>query len=299
MIVTLTPNPAIDRILRLRSPLVPGRLHRVERLRELPGGKGLNLARMVATLGGACVPAGFLAGWNGRKFRALLESDGRLPPGVFVEVEGETRECQILLDDAASHPTEVNEAGPEVSLPRWLELLDLLPQGRVVLSGSLPPATPPEVFAEVLTHLPDGAVIDTSGAYLRVALERGVALVKPNKHELADLTGVQDPGVDVAIGVYRRYRTPVLYTMGSGGAALIGERVHVATAPSLRSPNPVGSGDALLGAYLWALEEGKEPAEALSLGVAAGAENARCGGTGVTREGVMAMARQVKVERLR
>ena len=88
-----------------------GALHRVRDTRELAGGKGVNLARAVRALEGDVVVAGFLAGWNGRKFRSLLNGEGL--EGVFEEVPGETRDCHALLD-GGDHPTELNEAGPTV-----------------------------------------------------------------------------------------------------------------------------------------------------------------------------------------
>lgn len=95
-IVALTPNLAIDRMTDLDRPLQPGRMHRARSTRERAGGKGVNLARTVTALGGTCVVAGFVAGHNGAKLRELMARDG--VDGVFREVGGETRECQVFLE---------------------------------------------------------------------------------------------------------------------------------------------------------------------------------------------------------
>ncbi|HXK40047.1 MAG TPA: PfkB family carbohydrate kinase, partial [Candidatus Paceibacterota bacterium] len=95
-IVAFTPNLALGRTLELDRQLTPEKLHRVRVTHEATGGGGVNLARVVKALGGEVIVAGFLAGWNGQKFQQLLSSESL--SGVFQEVEGETRECHILLD---------------------------------------------------------------------------------------------------------------------------------------------------------------------------------------------------------
>src|SRR5919109_3810225 len=103
-IVAFTPNLSLGRTLELDRRLTPQKLHRVRVTHEAAGGGGVNLARVVKALGGEAIVAGFLAGWNGKKFRRLLSSEGL--SGIFQEVEGETRECHILLD-GRPYPTEV------------------------------------------------------------------------------------------------------------------------------------------------------------------------------------------------
>lgn len=296
MIIALTPNLAIDRTMRASAPIVDGRMTRVHVLREAAGGKGVNLARTVHALGGECTVAGFVAGWNGRKLRALLAHDGL--DGVLVEIPGETRECHIVLNDHG-HPTEINEAGPDVPLEAWSGVIDALPAGQVVVGGSLPPGPGSRHgFELVLERLGDNAVVDSSGAALTAALRHPVALIKPNAAELAHVCGTSTAGVEEARALFRRHRVPILLTLGAEGAALIGKTVLRAKAPAVRATNPVGSGDALLGAFLWARQRGYEDDEALRFGVAAGADNARRGGGGrVTSEGVHELARVVHVRR--
>ena len=296
MLVALTPNLALDRTLLLEQPLASGRLHRVAQVREAAGGKGMHVARVVRALGSEARVAGFLAGWNGRKFRALLAEEGF--DGVFVEVSGETRECQIIL--GGSHPTELNERGPSVGLQAWHELLARLPHAQLVIAGSLAPGLRPRDFAAILASLPEKPVVDTSGEWLQVALEARVALVKPNLRELAQVTGRSNAGIEEARALFERCGTPVLLTLGEEGAAYLGEERWLAEAPAVAAINPVGSGDSLLGAFLWARGEGRTLEEALRLGVAAGADNARRGGGGrVTRSGVAELFAQVESQPLR
>lgn len=291
MIITLTPNLSLDRTLQLESALTPGQLHRVASVRETAGGKGVNVARVIKALGGESLVTGFLAGWNGRKFRDSLEQEGLA--GVFEGVEGETRECHIILG-GAGHPTEINERGPSVSQTAWQTLLGRLPEQQLVICGSLPPGLLGKAFADLLASLAVPPVVDTSGEALATALECQVALIKPNRQELSALTGVPDAGVPEARHLYERYGTPILFTMGAEGAAYVGERCVVAQAPEVDVVNPVGSGDSLLGAFLWARAQGATLEDALCYGVAAGSDNAKRGGGRVTLEGVEHLRQHAK-----
>lgn len=292
-VVAITPNLALDRTLRLDRPLARGALHRVLEARELPGGKGVNLARAVRALGGEVVVAGFLGGWNGRKFRGLLEREGLA--GVFEEVPGETRECHALLDDG--HPTEVNEAGPTVPASAWEALLARLPAGRLVLSGSLPPGIDTVGFARLVAELPTPPVVDMSGAALAAAADAGASMIAPNRHELAALLDRETATIADAAAFYETRGVPVLLSLGADGAAYLGAERWRARAPSVATANPVGSGDCLLGAFLWARGQGRDVADALRWGVAAGGENARRGGGGnVRRDGIRDLYAETRCE---
>lgn len=273
--ITLTPNLALDRTLELNQALSPETLHRVRHVREVAGGKGVNVARVLKTLGAEVTVAGFLGGFNGQKFRHLLEQEGLA--GVFQDVKGETRECHILLDEHP-HPTEVYEKGPVVTVDDWHALVARLPEGQLIVSGSLPEGITPEAFQQLLLELPHSPVVDASGAALRAALEAGVMLVKPNRAELMSLVPIRGNGTQEAQVLYERYGVPLLLTLGAEGAAYIGEETHIVAAPSVEAVNPVASGDALLAAFLWARAEGWALDKALRLGIAAGAENAVQGG---------------------
>jgi tagatose 6-phosphate kinase len=294
-IVAFTPNLALGRTLELDRQLTPEKLHRVRVTHEAAGGGGVNLARAVKALGGEAIVAGFLAGWNGQKFRQLLSSE-RLS-GVFQEVKGETRECHILLD-GRPHPTEVYESGPTVSTEDWAELVRKLPPGKIVVSGSLPPGITPEIFRTLLRTFPSRPVVDASGPTLVAALEAKVALVKANHAELAGVIGRDSAGVEEAMELFQHYQTPILLTQGASGAALIDRESYWAEPPEVSVRNPVCSGDSLLGAFLWELAQGHTPADALRMGVAAGAENARATKCEVTADGVRELYERTQMRRM-
>ncbi len=293
--VCVTPNAAVDRILHLNQPRAPHGLNRVARVIESAGGKGMNVARVLKALGAEVTVAGFLAGLNAGRFKALLERDGL--DGPFVQVAGETRECQILVD-GTGQPMEINDPGPWADASDWERLAAELPEGRLVVSGSLPRGLSPEEFKSFLTDVAERRgeepIVDTSGPFLVAAVAAGAALVKPNEHEIGLLSaGVADP-VEAAKEVNARTGVPVLLTLGAAGAAYVGVESAFVPAPAIDAVNPVASGDCLLAAFLWASAEAWPPAEALRLGVAAGAANARHGGGGrLSREQVFEQLRQV------
>jgi len=306
-IVALTPNLAIDRTLTLDRGLEPGTLHRVRQVREAAGGKGVNLTRAVRALGGEGVVAGPVTGFNGRKFAALLQSEGLRGALTELPGDGETRQCTIVVDNGP-YPTEINEPGPEVGLETWASLLAGLPEGRRVVSGSLPPGSAKDAFVALLARAGGPFAVDTHGAALVAAVragpEGGVDLVKPNRRELVDAAEQLGLGADrdepyaLAVAIQRRYGVRVLMSRGSEGALLVGAERWIARAPRVEVVNPVGSGDAMLGAFLVAEESGSPPDRALALAVAAGADNARRGGGRLDPEAVRSMARSVPVERL-
>ena len=294
-IVAFTPNLALGRTLELDRQLTPEKLHRVRVTHEAAGGGGVNLARVVKALGGEVIVAGFLAGWNGQKFQQLLSNESL--PGIFQEVEGETRECHILLD-GRSQPTEVYESGPMVSIEDWAKLVRKFPSGRIVISGSLPSGIAPDIFRSLLREFPRRPVVDTSGPTLVAALEAKVSLVKANQAELAGVVGRASAGVEEAIELFQEYQTPILLTQGASGATLIDRESYWAKPPEITVRNPVCSGDSLLGAFLWELAQGYTSAQALRMGVAAGAENARATECEVTAEGVRELYERTQTGRI-
>ena len=291
MFVTLTPNPALDRVLSLDQPLAPQTMQRVTGVHEQAGGKGVNVARVLRALGADVTCAAVLGGFNGQKFAALLRAEGL--EAVLETASGETRECQILTAPGG-HPTEVNEPGLPYDAAALGRLLSRVPVGRRVIAGSLAPGCAQTEFAALLREWKPVAV-DTSGAALETALACGVPLVKPNEAELAAVAGAGD--LAAAQRLYGRSGTRLLVTRGAAGAWLVGAEVWEAAAPALDVTNPVGAGDSTLAGFLWAEGAGLSPAEALRWAVAAGSACAAHGGPQhVTRAAIETLAAQVQVQ---
>ncbi|HET8559995.1 MAG TPA: 1-phosphofructokinase family hexose kinase [Marmoricola sp.] len=296
MILTLTPNPSVDRTVSLGAPLVPGAVHRVTATTSQAGGKGVNISRAAVAAGiptVAVVPAPADDPFVHELLRAGI--DCRPEP-----IEGDIR-VNLTVTDPAGGTTKLNSAGPEAT-PELLERLQetvvrLAPAADwVVLAGSLPPGCPDSWYAALVAALqPTGArvAVDTSDAPL-TALVAGLEvapphLMKPNGHELASLTGTDpealeaDPARAAAAAgeLVQRGVTEVLVTLGGNGAVLVtAAGAWHAAAPPTTVVSTVGAGDSSLFGYLLADLRGlADPGERLALSVAYGSAAASLPGT--------------------
>lgn len=265
MIVTLTPNPSLDRTLgvdRLRHGVV----QRASSVAVEPSGKGVNVSRALACNGigtRAVLPAG---GHDGARLLDLLEREG--VEHAAVETTGDVR-VNVSIVDADGTVTKVNEPGAPLTVAEVAALVDAVVRQAgdaawVVGSGSLPPGVPEDFYARVCAGVRAAGArfaLDTSGVALRCALAAGPDLVKPNLPELAELVGESPASIEEAVAAAEqvRHRTgdPVLVTLGADGALLVdgGEPLH-ARAPVTRVVSSVGAGDSLLAGYL-AAEAGR------------------------------------------
>uniref|UniRef100_UPI0007659475 1-phosphofructokinase n=1 Tax=Streptomyces scabiei TaxID=1930 RepID=UPI0007659475 len=198
MILTVTLNTALDITYRVRE-LRPHATHRVTDVTERPGGKGLNVARVLAALGHEVTVTGFAGGATGRALRDRLTHT----PGVvdaLLPVEGATRRT-VAVADASGDTTQLNEPGPLISPAEWSAFqeayVELLRSASVVaLCGSLPPGVPVGAYAGLIRTARTHSVpvlLDTSGEPLRRGVAARPDLLKPNAEELAELTGSHEP----------------------------------------------------------------------------------------------------------
>ncbi|MFD5596017.1 1-phosphofructokinase family hexose kinase [Streptomyces griseorubiginosus] len=261
MILTVTLNTALDITYRVRS-LRPHTSHRVTEVVERPGGKGLNVARVLAALGHEVTVTGFTGGATGRTVQARLTA----VPGLvdaLVPVTGATRRTIAVVDERSGDTTQLNEPGPTVTAAEWSAFQeayeDLVPSvSAVALCGSLPPGVPVGAYAALIRAAKAAGVpvlLDTSGE----ALRRGVAarpdIVKPNAEELAELTGSHDP-LRATQDARRRGARAVVASLGrSGLLATTPEGRWRATPPAPVHGNPTGAGDAVVAGLLSALVE--------------------------------------------
>lgn len=261
MILTVTLNTALDITYRVRS-LRPHASHRVSEVTERPGGKGVNVARVLAALGYEVTVTGFTGGATGRVVQEKLAA----VPGVvdaLVPVSGATRRTVAVVDDRSGDTTQLNEPGPTITPSEWSAFLaaydDLLPAASAVaLCGSLPPGVPVGAYAGLVRTARSFAVpvlLDTSGE----ALRRGVAarpdIIKPNADELAELTGSHDP-LRATQDARRRGAGAVVAPLGPEGLlALTREGRWRATPPTPVRGNPTGAGDAAVAGLLSGLVE--------------------------------------------
>ncbi|GIV14792.1 MAG: tagatose-6-phosphate kinase [Armatimonadota bacterium] len=306
-VLTVTLNAAVDKTYRVEGFCLD-RVFRVEPGRVVAGGKGINVARVLHTLGVPVVATGFLGGHNGAFILDSLKQEGI--PGDFVWTQGESRVCLAVIDPIAGTQTELNEIGPVIH-PEEVAVLEeklaqLLPRfAYVTLSGSAPPGVPADFHARVirLGHQAGvRVVLDSSGELLRHGVEAVPWMVKPNRAELSAIFGREPADVDEARQMAHQLLAKgieiAVVTLGKQGALWVSaEGEWFAQPPEVKFVSAVGSGDSMLAAMLYAFIQGMSPSDVLRWGVAAGAANAAVFGAGFcTREQIEALVPQVAVK---
>jgi 1-phosphofructokinase len=280
MIVTVTANPAVDRILVVPG-FAAGSTNRAASERTDVGGKGVNVARHLARLGGDVIATGFLGSPDVFGVVAALRHDG--VQHDFVRIAGEMRINLKILDPDSGQETEINESGPSLgpdAVDDLLEKLRVLAKrcAVMVFSGSLPPGVPDDFYARAIElAAAAGAltVLDAAGAALVHGIGARPDLVKANRTEAQEFLGSSRlDDVDLVAGARRLLdkgaRTAVI-SIGAGGAVSASAAgVWRAWAPSITPRNTVGSGDAMVAALAWGLTRSLSPPEALRFATALG-----------------------------
>jgi 1-phosphofructokinase len=276
-IATLTANPSVDRTIEV-DRLERGAVLRATGVRVEPGGKGVNVARALAANGTparAVLPCG---GAEGDQLVGLLAGDATAPVEVVTVPIARPVRANVTVTEPDGTTTKLNEPGPVLDAAELdalaRALLDVAAGLRgpnagtgaawVVLSGTLPPGAPDDLYATLIERLHAIGVrvaLDTSGAALARAVAAGPDLIKPNQDELASLVGqpVNDLGTAVTAAAALRDRTgiaTVLCSLGAAGAVLVDESgasgaLH-AEAPRIVPRSTVGAGDAALAGFLHA-----------------------------------------------
>lgn len=304
MIVTLTANPSLDRTVTLAAPLQRGEVQRAEKVTVEPGGKGINVARVLHSAG--------------HPVRAVLPADANDPilrgldlldlPYRTVRLGAPVR-TNIALTESDGTTTKVNESGPELATETVEALAQLLVLESeradwVVLSGSLPPGVPVDWYAQLVRALrPWGCriAVDTSDAPLQaLAAAFSTAapdLIKPNASELAQLTGSDpealeasaaagDPSATVAAAraVVGAGVGAVLVTLGAAGAVLVTESgAWWGSPPPIHVRSTVGAGDSAVAGYILAQTRGLAEPDRLRQAIAHGSAAAALAGTQLPR----------------
>ena len=273
MIVTLTPNPSIDRTIAV-DHLDVGEVNRAHSVLIDPGGKGVNVSRALAANGVSTTAILPLGGPDGDLHSSLLDAAGLAH--VAVGIDGNTR-TNVAIVDPRGRTTKVNEPGPELSDVEVAALRAAIPSDAdwVVLCGSLPRGTDVTLFTDLVAGHRGRVVVDTSGPPLAATVAASPYLVKPNREELEELVGrslatLGDVGAAcrelVAGGI-----AVVVASLGADGALLTtADGAWLAKAPVENPLSTVGAGDCLLAGVLSALAADLPPAEVIARGVAWG-----------------------------
>lgn len=315
MIVTVTLNTAIDKTLSVPNFRL-GRRHRTVEQTTMPGGKGVNVARVLKTLGAPVIATGLAGGATGTRIVDQLTQLSVLSD--FVRIGEESRTNTAVIDPTTGEQTEINEKGPKVT-PQEVELfvdkLLYLAKGAslCVFAGSLPREVDTDIYAFLIRELRKlnvTTVVDTDGDPLRRAVRAEPDVVSPNMLEAEELVGhefnddedrtyaveeICDMGAREALmtlpdGCFARMHPPheaepQIYRIRVRGGAI-------------EPRATVGSGDAFLAGYVAARYQSRPVEEALAFAVACGAESTQHLGAGlVDPDRVQRLLGEVDVER--
>ncbi|MBI5084941.1 MAG: 1-phosphofructokinase family hexose kinase [Acidobacteria bacterium] len=280
MILTLTANPAIDRNVTVDKLVFEDRAY-ILSTRESAGGRGINASCVVHSFGGGTLAIAVCGGKSGRLLEEFLGCCAF--PCELVRVKNEIR-TNITIADKNGLAVKLNEVGPSLS-PAEVARLEKAVRARLkeaswlMLCGSLPPGVPVDFYTRLI-HAAEKenvrTLLDTDGEALESALEAGPTCVAPNQQEAERLLHRAlltrnhfQEAVERIRGMGAR---SVVLSLGARGAlgAFEDGSVWEAVPPRVDALCPIGAGDALAAAYVWAFREKPIPQEALRWGVAAG-----------------------------
>jgi tagatose 6-phosphate kinase len=285
--ITVTPNPAIDRTY-LVNDFETGEVNRAGNVLASAGGKGINVARVLKTLGGNGIATGFAGGLAGEQFVGLLDIEDI--PHSFLDVSpGETRFAIVVADLASGRQTVINEQGPELT-DDYITALENhitgLAQGTdgIVFSGSLPVGVSAKRYRTLIEHVKGHAkltLLDATGPMLTECVGAKPSILKINRNEARTLGVIiedwnaraKGAALDICRNLGIEY---VALTDGAMGAVLAGSGgVSSAITPKLQVASAVGSGDSFAAGLIYALSDRPDDLPgALRLAAACGGANA-------------------------
>ncbi|EJK6756825.1 1-phosphofructokinase [Listeria monocytogenes] len=280
MIYTITLNPSIDYIVQI-DQLNLGGLNRMKQDYKLPGGKGINVSRVLNQLNVPSLATGFLGGFTGNFIKDWLQNEG-VKTG-FVTVKDDTR---INIKLKHGEETEINGLGPAISekeINEFLKVMDKVTANDIViLSGSVPPSLGNDFYNKIIRICKEKNaefMIDTTGKELLDALPNRPILIKPNHHELAELFDVELNSVEELIPYGKKClelgAQHVIVSMAGDGALLFtGEDVYFADALKGELKNSVGAGDSMIAGFVGTFDKKRDSVKAFAAGVATGGATA-------------------------
>jgi 1-phosphofructokinase len=314
-VVTVALNPALDQTIEVAG-LQPGAVNRALRMQVDVGGKAINVASCLADFGVSAAVTGQLGRDNAALFEDLFRR--KQIANHCCTLDGLTRINTKLVDVERGETTDLNMPGPELTaeaaaglLDQVLQRLDLLMEQAqwVVLSGSLPPGMPVDAYATLTRRIQAAGaavLLDTSGAPLRAALTAGPRLIKPNRHELAELVGEPLESLEALLAAGRALLNSanapewVVVSLGGDGALfLTGEQALQAHPAPVAVTSTVGAGDAMVAGLVAARLENLSLIETAQLATAfAAAKLTRLGPHLPPPDQVRALAQQIVVTSL-
>lgn len=278
-VYTLALNPAIDRTFWV-DRIDFDESNRVRQECRYPGGKGIDVSRVLTSLGVPNVAMGFSGGYTGHELEHRLACEGVVTD--LVSVSGETRTNIIVHENETGRQALITASGPEITGEEMEELFDKLDRledaSLVAIGGSIPPGAGADAYRNIIGRLRKKGLVtmlDADGEALRMGIEAGPGYIKPNRHELSELVGQELHGIEDVIEAAGTIRSggvgAVLASMGAEGMVLVSEEgTYWAVPPRVDVVNTVGVGDSSVAGFIYGLVTGLSLQECVRYGAAAG-----------------------------
>ena len=287
MIVTLTINPAIDQNVMADRLVFEDRGYIVS-TSETAGGRGINASCVINSFGGETLAIVTCGGLSGDRFRKFLCKCGF--PVEVVPIENDIR-TNLTITDRQGLTVKLNHPGPPLA-KQELDRLQSAVENRLagaswlMICGSVPPGVPAGFYSMLLKTARERGVktlLDTDGEALIEGVEAGPTVIAPNQQEAERLLNTalitRSHFLDAALRIQSMGAESVILSLGSRGAVGVsGNRLFEVVPPRIDAVCPIGAGDALAAAFTWAMDSGKDFADAVRWGVAAGSASARLPG---------------------
>lgn len=284
MIITITPNPAID-IAYFIDDFKIDNIHKVSRIFKTAGGKGLNVSKVLKILGSDLIATGFLGGNAGNYIKDEL--DKIQIKYKFIKTNGQTRTTYTINDNKNSTTTEIREEGPTISEAENDEFFEFLASTKdentlYTCSGSLPNGLNHKFYDRLLETLNGNKVIiDTSGANLRhIVFDAKIKpyAIKPNIDEIRDLFGDEVDKMTnkeiLSLDTFKEIPILVVSLGKDGCIAKFEDKHYKCTVPVIEAINPVGSGDSSIAGLAYGIENKLSHEDILKYSMACGVLNA-------------------------
>jgi 6-phosphofructokinase 2 len=309
MIATVTLNPSLDRTVTVEE-LILDEANRWTSLRRDPGGKGINVSRVIHELGGDTIAYGFIGGIDGETMKQLLQQQG--VPFDFTQIKGEIRSNFIITATACCHQTRIEAPGPHIMRHELQKLIQKVKHispkpDYLVFAGSVPPAVPDDIYRQLIAAAKNNGiktVLDSDNRWLKEGIKAKPNVIKPNVHEAEELLDkhlrseraivkalklLVDGGIEVA----------VISRGKEGLIAANGEEVIKAIPPEVEVRSTVGAGDSTIAGLVLKLNEGLDLDEACRWAAAAGTAATLTPGTELCRrDDVERLFSKVKIKKL-
>ena len=306
MIYTVTLNPSIDYVIKV-DKLTTGNINRVNEEHVYPGGKGINVTRILKSLDNDNIALGFVSGFTGDYIINSLQELNLKSDFIKVK-QGFTR---INVKVKSEEETEINGQGPKISeeeLNQFYKVIDKLVDGDIlILSGSIPSCLDERLYESIMKKVEDRdikVIVDATKNLLLNVLKYKPFLIKPNTHELAEMFNVELNSTEDVVFYARKLKEMgaqnVLISMGKDGALLVTENDEVFASSVAKGEvvNSVGAGDSMVAGFIAGYLKSNSYEEALRFGAASGGATAFSSDL-ATREFIDKLVDEIKIEKIK